>query len=162
TARLLELPYPGGPAIARLAEGGDADRFRLPRPMLNRDDLDFSFSGLKTAVMYALRKESKDEAVRRDMAAAIEAAIADVLVGKAMRACEREGVGHLVIAGGVAANRRLRARLFEEASARSISVHLPEPAYCTDNAAMIAYAGSLMPGHPVQEGWDAQPRWPLG
>ncbi|RMD96141.1 MAG: tRNA (adenosine(37)-N6)-threonylcarbamoyltransferase complex transferase subunit TsaD, partial [Bacteroidetes bacterium] len=95
-----------------------------------------------------------------DMAAAIEAAIADVLVGKAMRACEREGVGHLVIAGGVAANRRLRARLFEQASARSISVHLPEPGYCTDNAAMIAYAGIKRVAREARA-WDARPRWGL-
>ncbi len=164
-ARLLQCGYPGGPEIARLAQAGDAQRFPLPRPMLNRDNLDFSFSGLKTAVMYALRKyERIDDALKQDMAAAIEASIGDVLVKKSIRACVREQVPRLVIAGGVAANRYLRQRLQCEAVAEGITLALPGLRYCTDNAAMIAYAASLhlQAGcHDVQD-WDASPRSQLG
>jgi N6-L-threonylcarbamoyladenine synthase len=161
SARLLGLPYPGGPEIARLATGGDARRFALPRPMLKHDNLDFSFSGLKTAVMLAAGScagEAEQE-WRRDLAAAVEAAIVDVLVTKSVRACRREGIRHLVVAGGVAANARLRAQLAAEAE--TLSVYLPDPRYCTDNGAMIAYAGYRRI-HAVPETWDARARWPLG
>lgn len=165
SARLLDLPYPGGPAIAALAEGGNAKRFRLPRPMLNRDGLDFSFSGLKTAVMYTVRNdEINDEQARRDLAAGVEAAIVEVLVKKAVRACMREGVEHLVIAGGVAANRLLRLQLEREARAGGIRVHLPDPHYCTDNGAMIAHAGwrYTIAGIALPTEWDVRARWPFG
>jgi len=164
SARLLDLPYPGGPAIARLAEGGDARRFALPRPMLNRDNLDFSFSGLKTAVMYAVRKiDNMDEQARADMAASVEAAICEVLVYKSIRACRQTGSKHLLIAGGVAANRTLRNLLEAESGKRGIQVHLPRPEHCTDNAAMIAYAAArrLEQGLKSPDSWDARPRWPL-
>jgi len=170
SARLLDLPYPGGPAIARLAQSGDATRFSLPRPMLNKDNLNFSFSGLKTAVMYAVRgleKEAKqgkmDAQTRADMAAAVEIAVCDVLVGKSLRACRREGIGHLIIAGGVAANQYLRKMLDERAAAENISVHMPRPEHCTDNAAMIAFAAGqrLKQGFTTPEQWDPRPRWPL-
>ena len=162
SARLLGLPYPGGPEIARLAADGDARRFALPRPMLKHDNLDFSFSGLKTAVMLAAHscEGAADRQWRHDLAAAVEAAIVDVLVTKSVRACRREGVQHLVVAGGVAANARLRAQLTAEAEAMALAVYLPDPRYCTDNGAMIAYAGYRRT-HAIPEIWDARARWPL-
>ncbi len=165
TARLLGLAYPGGPAIAQIGEGGDTARFALPRPMLNRDTLDFSFSGLKTAVMYLVRQQSglseRPQALR-DLAAGIESAIVDVLVGKAMLACRRQRIPRLVVAGGVAANARLRARLATEAAAAGVEVFLPGVAHCTDNAAMIAFAALLQrqAGIRIPAEWDARPRWP--
>jgi len=164
SARLLGLPYPGGPAISRLAENGDARRFALPRPMLNRDNLDFSFSGLKTAVMYAIRKlDETDEQARADMAAAVETAICEVLVTKSIRACRAEGCLHLLIAGGVAANRCLRDMLELQSGKEDIRIHLPRPEHCTDNAAMIAYAAArrLEQGFIPPINWDVRPRWPL-
>jgi len=164
SARLLDLPYPGGPAIAQLAEKGNAARFSLPRPMLNKDNLNFSFSGLKTAVMYAVRGlGDMDDQTRADMAASVEAAICEVLVGKSLRACRRENIKHLVIAGGVAANQSLRRLLDEQANAQGINVHMPRPEHCTDNAAMIAFAAAqrLNRGIAPPECWDARPRWPL-
>jgi tRNA N6-adenosine threonylcarbamoyltransferase len=164
SARLLGLAYPGGPAIAKLAEKGDALRFALPRPMLGRDDLDFSFSGLKTAVLYAVRKlDLDDDQSRADMAASVELAICEVLVAKCIRACHRTGSRHLLIAGGVAANHTLRRLLQLQAAEHAIHVHLPHPRHCTDNAAMIAYAAArrMQAGLAVPEEWDARPRWPL-
>ena len=166
-ARILGLPYPGGPAIAALAGDGNAARFSLPRPMLKRDNLDFSFSGLKTAVLYAARELERaggmDEQARADMAAAIETAIAEVLAGKAARACKREGVTRLIVAGGVAANARLREQLADVADAQALDVRLPSPRYCTDNAAMIAYCGLLRTASGIAppDEWDADPRWGL-
>ncbi len=168
SARLLGLAYPGGPEVARLAEGGNAKRFSLPRPMLNKSNLDFSFSGLKTAVMYAVKNaggiESFDHQATKDMAAAVESAICEVLVKKSIRACAQEGAPRLVIAGGVAANQSLRSMLFELAEEEGVSVHLPDPKHCTDNAAMIAYAGfqHLCAGVAASDEWDAAPRWSLG
>lgn len=165
SARLLGLPYPGGPEIARLAAGGDARRFPLPRPMLQHDNLNFSFSGLKTAVMLAAKScaHEPDEQWKHDLAAAIEAAISEVLIAKSVRACRQHGVTHLVIAGGVAANQTLRTQLQTEASQYGLSIHLPHPRFCTDNAAMIAFAGYCHADvalHPP-ENWDARARWPL-
>ncbi len=163
-ARLLGLPYPGGPAIAQRAQDGDASRFKLPRPMLNKDNLNFSFSGLKTAVLYAVRHEGEmNEQTRADMAAGIESAICEVLVKKSVRACIQEDISHLVIAGGVAANSHLRAMLEQQASLKDIRIHLPELHHCTDNAAMIAHAGllRLRSGQTIPDDWDARPRWPL-
>ena len=166
SARLLGLPYPGGPAIAELAEGGDAKRFPLPRPMLNRDDLNFSFSGLKTAVIHTVRKipdiDRRPEDMR-DIAASIEAAIADVLVAKSIRACEQQDVPRLVIAGGVAANTCLRQQLEAKAAALGLDVFMPDLKYCTDNAAMVAYSAFLQwqAGDTIPDDWDAKPRWPL-
>ncbi|HXH65217.1 MAG TPA: tRNA (adenosine(37)-N6)-threonylcarbamoyltransferase complex transferase subunit TsaD, partial [Mariprofundaceae bacterium] len=164
SARLLGLPYPGGPQIAHLASDGDARRFPLPRPMLQHDNLNFSFSGLKTAVMLAVKScaNETDPCWKNDMAAAIEAAIVEVLVGKSVRACRQHGIPHLVIAGGVAANQRLRAQLHAEADQHGLSVHLPHPRYCTDNGAVIAFAGycRARAGAPPAE-WDARARWSL-
>jgi len=163
-ARLLACGYPGGPAIARLAEHGNARRFKLPQPMRHRDNLDFSFSGLKTAVLYTLRKQaSVDASLRADLAAAIERSIGDVLAHKSIRACHTHAIPRLVIAGGVAANRYLRARLTRLAEESGIQLFLPQPAHCTDNAAMIAYAAHcrLQRGLPAPSAWDAAPRWSL-
>jgi N6-L-threonylcarbamoyladenine synthase len=167
SARLLGLPYPGGPEIAMLAKEGDARRFNLPRPMLNKDNLDFSFSGLKTAVMYAVKNaggiESFDLQAINDMAAEIENSICEVLVKKSIRACKRESASRLLIAGGVAANNRLRAMLVEYAADNTIDVCLPHPRHCTDNAAMIAYAAfqRQCSGLTCSTVWDANPRWLL-
>jgi N6-L-threonylcarbamoyladenine synthase len=140
TAQLLGLGYPGGPALSKLAATGDASRFILPRPMLNSGDFDFSFSGLKTAVLTLVRKQGLDQAA--DIAAAFQAAAVDVLVSKSLAACAHSGVTRLVVAGGVGANSHLRERLTREAAARSISVFYPRLEFCTDNGAMIAYAGA--------------------
>jgi len=168
SARLMGLPYPGGPEIAALAEGGDRKRFKLPRPLWQRDDAHFSFSGLKTAIARLLHLQPEllqNDADRRDLAASIETAIVDVLLKKSLRQCAKEGVHHLFIAGGVAANRYLRQCLAQQANQKDISVYLPEPRYCTDNASMVAYLACLhRQADRVAEpsGWDAKPRWPLG
>ncbi|MDX8380532.1 MAG: tRNA (adenosine(37)-N6)-threonylcarbamoyltransferase complex transferase subunit TsaD [Ghiorsea sp.] len=164
SARVLGLPYPGGPEISKLAKQGDIKRFKLPRPMLNKDNLNFSFSGLKTAVMYAAKGcDNFDAQAKADLAAATELAISDVLVKKAMRACVSEGVSSLVIAGGVAANATLRTLLVETSAKQNIEIYVPDLSYCTDNAAMIAYAGFLRfeRGDIIHNDWDANPRWKL-
>ena len=147
TAKLLGLGYPGGPELASLAERGRAGRFKLPRPMLSHversGDLNFSFSGLKTAVMTLVKQESLDAAGRADLAAEIQAAIVDVLVGKAAGAILQTGLRQLVVAGGVGANRLLRIRLDERARRDDFAVFYPELEFCTDNGAMIALTGAL-------------------
>jgi N6-L-threonylcarbamoyladenine synthase len=143
-AKMLGLPYPGGPAVDRLAEKGNPHAFRFPRAMLDRDDFMFSFSGVKTAVLYELRKnESKmnDEGFRSDIAASFQEAIVDVLIRKTMKAAGKYSPKGIVLAGGVAANIHLRNRLVEAAAAVNIPVHLPEFKYSLDNAAMIGAAG---------------------
>ncbi|HEX7971083.1 MAG TPA: tRNA (adenosine(37)-N6)-threonylcarbamoyltransferase complex transferase subunit TsaD [Thiobacillus sp.] len=140
TAQLLGLGYPGGPALSKLAATGNASRFTLPRPMLNSGDFDFSFSGLKTAVLTLVRKVGLDQAA--DIAAAFQAAAVEVLVSKSLAACVQSGATRLVVAGGVGANTHLRERLTREAAARGISVFYPSLEFCTDNGAMIAYAGA--------------------
>ncbi|MDQ6963853.1 MAG: tRNA (adenosine(37)-N6)-threonylcarbamoyltransferase complex transferase subunit TsaD [Mariprofundales bacterium] len=167
-ARMLGLGYPGGPAIAAAACGGDGTRFDLPRPMLHQPNLNFSFSGLKTALSYLLRDqpdllESADGVSAA--AASVEEAICTVLVAKSLRACRESGVRDLVVAGGVAANRRLRTELAASCAADGISLHLPQGSHCTDNAAMIAYAAWLRHRHgmavPSRSSWDARARWSL-
>jgi len=139
-ARVLELDYPGGPHLERLAARGDPARLPFPRPYLEEGSLDFSFSGLKTAVVYSLRRarERGLEVNRADVAAGFQEAVVDVLAEKTVLAAERHGVDTILLAGGVAANRRLRERLTERAGGRRVVV--PPPALCTDNAAMIACA----------------------
>jgi len=169
TAKLLGLGYPGGPALARLAAGGTAGRFSLPRPMLASGDLDFSFSGLKTAVLTLVRARPIEAAARADLAAEIEAAIVEVLVAKALAALERSGLKRLVVAGGVGANLTLRARLAVAARARGAQVFYPEIEFCTDNGAMIAFAASLRmqkdPGFGIRDSgkgsFTVRPRWEL-
>ena len=166
TAQLLGLGYPGGPALSALADTGDALRFKLPRPMLNSGDFDFSFSGLKTAVLTLVRKVGLAEAA--DIAAAFQRAAVEVLVSKSLAACAHSGATRLVVAGGVGANAHLRERLTAAAAARGISVFYPRLEFCTDNGAMIAYAGAqrlmskrdLAPAQPDLT-FAVKPRWEL-
>ncbi|MGZ5186587.1 MAG: tRNA (adenosine(37)-N6)-threonylcarbamoyltransferase complex transferase subunit TsaD, partial [Caldimonas sp.] len=168
SAKLLGLGYPGGPALARLAEFGDPNAFALPRPLLQRDSLDFSFAGLKTAVRtHALKLEgSTCEQPRADLAASTQAAIVDVLVRKSMAALARTGATRLVVAGGVGANTMLRERLQSECEKRQARVHYPELALCTDNGAMIALAAAMrlqrgIAALSLDYAFDVLPRWPL-
>ncbi len=168
SAKLLGLGYPGGPALARLAEQGDAKAFALPRPLLHSGDLDFSFAGLKTAVLTQHRKLGAAPSAQAlaDLAAATQEAIVDVLVAKSMRALADSGARTLVVAGGVGANRRLRQRLDAATAQRGLQVHYPPLALCTDNGAMIALAAALRLQHglavPQTDGaFDVRPRWPL-
>jgi len=142
SAKLLGLPYPGGPELARLAEQGRAGRFEFPRPMLDRPGLEFSFSGLKTAVLNAVRAIGLPTDVdKADIARALQEAVVDTLVGKCVRALEQTGLDALVVSGGVSANLRLRERLDQAAARRGARVYYPRLEFCTDNAAMIAVAG---------------------
>ncbi len=169
SAKLLGLGYPGGPALARLAMQGDAAAFSLPRPLLHSGTLDFSFAGLKTAVLTQVRKlgPAMGEQTRADVAASAQAAIVDVLVAKALRALRDTGLKCLVVAGGVGANLRLREQLDAGAARLQARVNWPPLALCTDNGAMIAMAAALQ----IQQGvadlrhdgaFDVCPRWPLG
>ena len=162
-AKLLGLGYPGGPALAGLAESGKAGRYRLPRPLIGSGDLDFSFSGLKTAVVTLLRGEP--DAAHADLARAFVDAVVDVLVAKCALAMERTALGQLVVAGGVGANRQLRRALDAEARKRGFDVFYPEPELCTDNGAMIALAAALrlragLEG-PGRSDFSVRPRWDL-
>lgn len=164
-AKLLGLGFPGGPAVAAAAESGDERALELPRPMLEGRGLDFSYSGLKTAVALAVeRRAPLGEAERADVAAAFQAAATDVLVAKARRALRREGLERLAVVGGVAANRRLRAEMAAAARADGFSVTFPPVALCTDNAAMIAAAGSRLLARGERHALDltAFSRVPLG
>jgi N6-L-threonylcarbamoyladenine synthase len=163
TAKLLGLPYPGGPALARLAGDGDPERYDFPRPMLKRPGLDFSFSGLKTAVMLAVRDTMLTDTVRADIAASFQAAVVDTLAGKCRRAMRETGAATLVIAGGVGANAALRERLRALSDESPWAVFYPRPAFCTDNGAMIAYAGMLRLGGGERAALaiDARARWSL-
>lgn len=162
TAKLLGLGYPGGPALERLAEQGEAGRFVFPRPMTNRPGLNFSFSGLKTFTLQTLRTTRDDQKTRADIARAFADAVVDTLVIKCRRALKATGYRRLVAAGGVSANRALRARL-RELSGEGIQVYYPRPEFCTDNGAMIAYAGwvRLCAGHRDGLEFPVRPRWPL-
>ncbi|MCL4763245.1 MAG: tRNA (adenosine(37)-N6)-threonylcarbamoyltransferase complex transferase subunit TsaD [Burkholderiales bacterium] len=167
TAKLLGLPYPGGPALARLADAGREGACALPRPMLDSGDLDMSFSGLKTAVLTLVRRVAEDapldDAARADVAREFQAAVVDVLVAKALAALDATGLRTLVVAGGVGANRELRTRLTQAAARRGAHVHFPDLVFCTDNGAMIALAGALRLQH-AQGGdyaFGVRPRWAL-
>jgi N6-L-threonylcarbamoyladenine synthase len=159
TAKLLGLGYPGGPALSRLAEQGAGGRYRLPRPMIGSDDLDFSFSGLKTAVLLLV----KSGANPADLARSFVDAVVDVLVAKCRRALEESNLDRLVVAGGVGANRQLRAALDAEAARRGFDVFYPEPELCTDNGAMIAFAAALRLSQVASEEsrFTVKPRWDL-
>lgn len=162
TAKLLSLGYPGGPALAKLAESGSAGRYKLPRPMLNSGDFDFSFSGLKTAVLTAVRNGVD---VPADLAAEFQEAVTEVLAAKSLAAVRSCGLSRLVVAGGVGANKRLRERLNAMALKHKIRVYYPEVALCTDNGAMIAFCGAqrlLKQRAEKRNGAFAiRPRWPL-
>jgi N6-L-threonylcarbamoyladenine synthase len=163
TAKLLDLGYPGGPALARLAERGDPRRFRFPRPMTDRPGLDFSFSGLKTHALNTLAEAGKDERSKADVACAFELAVADTLSIKCRRALAQTGIKRLVVAGGVGANRRIRETLKEMSATIGAEVFYPRPEFCTDNGAMIAYAGMvrLRVGQCDRLALQTRPRWPL-
>ena len=171
TAKLLGLGYPGGPALAKLAEQGDATRVVLPRPMLHSHTLDFSFSGLKTAVLTRLkeaeRQDQADAQMRADLAASTELAIVEVLVAKAATALEQTGLTRLVVAGGVGANRLLRQSLAKRLSKRKAEVFFPPLDLCTDNGAMIAFAAAQRVQRGLADltgqghGFDVHPRWEL-
>ena len=163
TASLLGLPYPGGPALARLALDGDPERFHFPRPMTGRPGLDFSFSGLKTFALNTWRSSEHSEQDRADIARAFEDAVVDTMAIKCRRALEETGLDTLVIAGGVGANTRLRERLRELLESRGGRACYPRLEFCTDNGAMIAYAGwcRLAAGQVESLGIKATPRWSL-
>ena len=167
SAKLLGLGYPGGPALSRLAQQGDPAAFKLPRPLLHSGDLDFSFAGLKTAVLTQVHKLGPALQERKaDLAASTEAAIVDVLVKKSLAALDRSGLQRIVVAGGVGANRRLRAQLDAACAKRGVRVHYPELSLCTDNGAMIALAAAMRLQAGVQQAvpnyaFDVKPRWPL-
>ncbi|MBS1191360.1 MAG: tsaD [Rhodocyclaceae bacterium] len=167
SAKLLGLPYPGGALLSRLADQGRPGVYELPRPMLHSGDLNFSFSGLKTAVLTLVREQggNLDEAFKADAARAFQEAIVDVLVKKALKALKQTGLNQLVVAGGVGANRQLRERLDSEARRKRFQVYYPELEFCTDNGAMIALAGALRlqaGSQPKAAGeFAVRPRWPL-
>jgi len=175
SAKLLGLIYPGGPALAKLAEQGDGNAFKLPRPLLHSGNLDFSFAGLKTAVLVQAKKlalaqgsavEALPATVLADLAASTQAAIVEVLVKKSLAALTQTGLCRLVVAGGVGANRSLRQQLNAACAARQVRVHYPELHLCTDNGAMIAMAAAMRLQAGVQSAstvyaFDVKPRWPM-
>jgi N6-L-threonylcarbamoyladenine synthase len=167
SAKLLGLPYPGGPELARLATQGRAARFDFPRPMLDRAGLEFSFSGLKTAVSLAVKEHTAQgglsDDTRADIAAGVQEAIVDTLVAKTLRALEETSYASIVVAGGVGANRLLRQRLDAAAARRGAKVFYPRIEFCTDNAAMIAVAGMvrLKSGNRETDAIRARAQWPL-
>jgi N6-L-threonylcarbamoyladenine synthase len=163
SAKLLGLPYPGGPQLAELAERGRSGAVVLPRPMLDRPGLEFSFSGLKTALLHAVREEMPDEPRRADLASAVQEAIVETLTAKALRALDYTGLDVLVVSGGVGANRRLRERLDAAVGRRGGRVYYPRVEFCTDNAAMIAVAGlaRLAAGQHDGLAIAARAQWPL-
>jgi N6-L-threonylcarbamoyladenine synthase len=164
TAKMLGLPYPGGAALAQLAETGVSGRFVFPRPMLDRPGLDFSFSGLKTAALVALRGRGLDDATRADVARGFQEAVIETLAEKSRRALLATGHRRLVVAGGVGANRRLRERLNEIAQQAGARLYFPRAEFCTDNGAMIALAGCLRLMGGARQGLDlgARAHWELG
>ena len=167
SAKVMGLPYPGGPILSKLAEGGDPAAFKLPRPLLHSGDLDFSFAGLKTAVLTQAKKLGEElEARKADLAASTQAAIVDVLVKKTINALKQTNMKRVVVAGGVGANKLLREQLNTECAKRHIRVHYPELHLCTDNGAMIAMAAAMRMQAGQQQAsktyaFDVKPRWPL-
>ncbi|CAI1584199.1 t(6)A37 threonylcarbamoyladenosine biosynthesis protein [Serratia quinivorans] len=163
TAKLLGLDYPGGPMLSKMAQQGAAGRFTFPRPMTDRPGLDFSFSGLKTFAANTIRSNGNDDQTRADIARAFEDAVVDTLAIKCKRALEQTGFKRLVMAGGVSANRTLRTKMAEMLHKRGGEVFYARPEFCTDNGAMIAYAGlvRLQSGANPELSVSVRPRWPL-
>jgi N6-L-threonylcarbamoyladenine synthase len=163
TAKLLGLPYPGGPALEKLAVHGQPGAIDLPRPMLDSGDLNMSFSGLKTAVLTQARKPVLSDARRADIARGFQDAMVDVLLAKALAALDATGYGRLVVAGGVGANQTLRARMRSGAAERGAAVFFPDLQFCTDNGAMIALVGALrlQAGQGQEYRFTVRPRWEL-
>jgi N6-L-threonylcarbamoyladenine synthase len=164
SAKLLGLGYPGGPALAQLSASGHPGQYKLPRPMLHSGNLDFSFSGLKTAVLTLVKQSDDNEQTRANIACAVQEAIVDVLASKARAALTHTGLSRLVVAGGVGANQSLRYRLSEDVGKRGGAVFYPDLQFCTDNGAMIAFAGALrlaqQPGKKDYR-FNVKPRWNL-
>ena len=167
TAQLLGLGYPGGPALAKIAERGKPGRIALPRPMIHSGDLEFSFSGLKTAVLTQVKGRELDAQARADVAAEFQTAIVEVLVAKSLAALKRCGLKQLVVAGGVGANLKLRKQLNQAAAGKGLQVFYPAPEFCTDNGAMIAFAAALRMQQSAISGqrsaitFTVRPRWAL-
>jgi N6-L-threonylcarbamoyladenine synthase len=163
TAKLLGLPYPGGPHLAKLAEQGRAGVFEFPRPMVDRPGLEFSFSGLKTAVLHAVKGKELTDSLKADVARAVQIAIVETLATKALRAMAQTDLDVLVVSGGVSANRLLRHHLAEAVARRGGRVYYPRLEFCTDNAAMIAVAGlaRLEAGQHDELAIGARAQWPL-
>ena len=163
TAKLLGLPYPGGPSLAALAESGNPDRFRFPRPMTDRPGLDMSFSGLKTFAITTLERHRGEVDIDKHIARAFEEAVVDTLVIKCRRAMAHTGLRRLIIAGGVGANRRLRGAVRALAEEIGCELYYPRIEFCTDNAAMVAYAGCqrLLGGESEDLSFKTRARWPL-
>ena len=163
TAKMLGLAYPGGPAVAKLAEKGEAGKYKFPRPMCDRPGLDFSFSGLKTFTLNTLNKSDKSEQTKADIACAFETAVVETIAIKCRRALQQTELDRLVIAGGVSANTRLRQRLEEMVKKEKAKVYYPRLEFCTDNGAMIAFAGCqrLVAGQHENLEFFAKPRWDL-
>ena len=167
TAKLLDLPYPGGPAVSKLAEQGVKDRFKLPRSMLHSGDLNFSFSGLKTAVLTLVNSQEVDSSTqtKADIACEFQEAVTEVLASKCVNALRKTGLNSLIVSGGVGANKRLRERLNAEAERKHFHVHYPRLEFCTDNGAMIAFAGAMrlkvLSGEPSDFSFTVRPRWDL-
>lgn len=164
TAKLLGLPYPGGPALAALAKQGRPDRYQFPCPMTDRPGLSFSFSGLKTAVLNAWQRSEQSQQVRADIACAFQQAVVKTLMIKCRRALTQTGLGRLVVAGGVGANQALRAALTALGHDAGVAVFFPRPEFCTDNGAMVAYAGycQFKQGHGESLAIRVNARWRLG
>lgn len=163
-AKMLGLGYPGGAVIDRLAADGDPEAFAFPRPMLHKKGLDFSFSGIKTAVMYAIRSLDKvDESSRRDIAASFQAAVVEVITRKTVRAAREQGLHRIVVAGGVACNKGLRQRFAELAAVEGLQITFPSPALCADNAAMLGVAANAYLEHGRHDDWqlNAAANWSL-
>jgi N6-L-threonylcarbamoyladenine synthase len=170
TAKLLGLPYPGGPQVSALAESGQSERFNFPRPMLHSKDLDFSFAGLKTAVLTQVKKlggtENLEPSAKADIAASFVAAITEVITEKCIAALKTHEQQHLIVAGGVGANVQLREHLNHACELIGAKVHYPPLHLCTDNGAMIAFAGAMrLAQNPSlatsSRSFDVRPRWPL-
>lgn len=168
TAKLLGLGYPGGPAVAKLALQGKSGHYKLPRPLLNSNDLNFSFSGLKTAVLNIVNQEKSisvelPEQTKADVAFEFQEAVTEVLTAKCMAALRETGLDRLIVSGGVGANKRLRERLDQTTQRRQCHVHYPRLEFCTDNGAMIAFAGAMRMQHALtgNHAFTVRPRWDL-
>jgi len=168
TAKLLGLGYPGGPAVAKLAMQGRPDQYKLPRPLLNSGDLNFSFSGLKTAVLNIVNQQKTDsgelpEQTKADVAYEFQEAVTEVLTTKCMAALRETGLDRLIVSGGVGANKRLRERLDQATKRKLCHVHYPRLEFCTDNGAMIAFAGSMRMQYAKagSHAFTVRPRWDL-
>jgi len=163
TAKMMGLSYPGGPMLAKLALSGTSGRFKLPRPMTDRPGLDFSFSGLKTAALTTWQKSDQSAQTQADLAYAFQDAAVETIAIKCRRALEQTNMKTLVVAGGVSANTYLRSRLKELVKQHDANVYYPRPEFCTDNGAMIAYAGCqrLLAGQQQDLDFSATARWPI-